>query len=625
MKKFMACLLIGFLLIQSSNFAWAEDIKKMDNVTDPMLNAQFWINQISAPNEIIMSQTEISSLNKEIAEKSNTYVCDLSTLPASYTKSQLSKMVEQKCSDSDYYVDGKPLSQEYWDRLIENLNLQGIAENNPVRYGFTVRRSNLKIFPTADIVSDDPDDLAYDEFQNSGILINEPVLVLHRSADSQWLYIMMQNCSGWALVSDVALSPDKDTWLKNRNHSDFMVVTGNKIKLEPDPYAPEISELELAMGSILEFANSSELPQSINERALYDNYVVKIPTRGSTGELIYKLALIPVSRDVSCGFLPYNRANILKQVFKMHGDRYGWGGMLNSRDCSQLVVEVYRCFGINLPRNTESQVKVPCKTASFDNLDIENRHNLLDKLAPGSLLLFPGHVMIYLGKYQEKYYVISDLGSFAKFDTGATKANIIRTRSVVVNELSIKRANGKQWIECLTAGKQIEKSKFEDLDQYEQKEAVESLADRFILSGNGNHLMRPADQLTRAEFSVMLCRALGLNEDKNYAREKFNDVTYDWAEGFIGAVAKEELMLGTAESRFAPNNYMKKDEITAIMVRALKKKGIACDYEEGRKILNDIMSAKGLSGQSIFISRYQAAIVLYNYLQARDVIINRNY
>ncbi|MEN6325514.1 MAG: SH3 domain-containing protein [Syntrophomonas sp.] len=621
MKKFMVLLLTGFLLFQSSSFAWAQDVKKMDNVTDPMLKAQFWVNQINSPNEIIMSLAEIANLNQEIAEKSDTYVYNLSTLPDSYSKSQLNKMVDQKIPETDYYVDGKPLTQEYWDKLKENLNLKGIAENNQVRYGFTVRRTNLKIFPTADIISDDSNDLAYDEFQNSGILINEPVLVLHQSADSQWLYIMMQNCSGWALVNDIALCPDKDTWLKNQNYSDFMVVTGNKIKLEPDPYAPEMSELELAMGSILEFVNSSELPQSINERALYDNYVVKIPTRGSTGDLIYKLALIPVSRDISCGFLPYTRANILKQAFKMHGDRYGWGGMLNSRDCSQLVVEVYRCFGINLPRNTESQVKVPCKTASFGSLDIENRNNLLDNLAPGSLLLFPGHVMIYLGMYQGKYYVISDLGSFAQFDANSSKANVIRTRSVVVNELGIKRANGKSWIECLTIGKQIEKSKFEDIDKYEEKEAIENLADKFILSGNGNHLLRPAAPLTRAEFSVMLCRALSLNGDKNYAREKFSDLKDNWSEGFIGAVAKEELMLGTAPNQFAPGSYINKDEITVIMGRALKKKGIICDSEGGEKILNDIVSVQGVSEQTTCLNRYQAAVVLYNYLQVPDAII----
>lgn len=68
-----------------------------------------------------------------------------------------------------------------------------------------------------------------------------------------------------------------------------------------------------------------------------------------------------MSRDVSVGYLSLTNEEIIKQAFKCLGDRYGWGGMLESRDCSSYIREVYRCFGWILPRNTTGQLQMPVR------------------------------------------------------------------------------------------------------------------------------------------------------------------------------------------------------------------------------------------------------------------------
>jgi hypothetical protein len=93
-----------------------------------------------------------------------------------------------------------------------------------------------------------------------------------------------------------------------------------------------------------------------------DNYVLKLPVRRKSGELEFKLALLPAASDVALGYMPYTRANLIRQIFKTNGNRYGWGGMLEARDCSALVLEVYRCFGFDLPRNSEDQAASAGKT-----------------------------------------------------------------------------------------------------------------------------------------------------------------------------------------------------------------------------------------------------------------------
>ena len=443
------------MLTISSNVS-AQTVMTMPDVSTEMLDPQYWIDKLDDAGEIIMTADNIQSFNEDIRSELSDYVVDLKTLPKCKSKTALEQCINIDFPKEAAYVDEKKLEEDYWTDLRKQLNLQGLQDINPVQYGFTVRRTNLKIFPTPDIISDAADDPAYDQFQNSAVLACEPILIYHQSLDNKWLYVQMYNCGGWVQAFDVGICPDWESWLKYQEKDEFLVVTGNKIKLDSNFEAPEISNMEFSMGTILTLADKSEIPAFIDGRVPYDSYVVKIPVRRSDGAFSYKLALIPVSKDVSAGFLSYTRDNIIRQAFKTLGDRYGWGGMLEARDCSALVLEIFRCFGFELPRNSQPQGMGPGKISNLSELCIPCKSKLLDELLPGATLHFPGHVMIYLGKDKGRYYVISALGSFAEFDSQSDVAKIIRTRTVVVNDLNIKRANGKQWLEALTAAKQWE-------------------------------------------------------------------------------------------------------------------------------------------------------------------------
>ena len=78
----------------------------------------------------------------------------------------------------------------------------------------------------------------------------------------------------------------------------------------------------------------------------------------------------------------------------------------------------------------------------------EEKEQILTRLRPGAVLGFPGHVMIYLGKTGQDYYVISQTGHFyQKTDTGFEKVTV---NSCVVNSLSVYRKNEKTWLNSLT-------------------------------------------------------------------------------------------------------------------------------------------------------------------------------
>ena len=134
----------------------------------------------------------------------------------------------------------------------------------------------------------------------------------------------------------------------------------------------------------------------------------------------------------------------------MLGDAYGWGAMLDSADCSSYIRDIYKCFGIELPRNTTWQASMPAVKCDLSPLPQDAsgdpaKKALLDTLPAGSALYFSGHAMMYLGRVGDEYYVISSVSSMADPETG----KYLRVRGVVVNSLSAKRMSGKTWLNCI--------------------------------------------------------------------------------------------------------------------------------------------------------------------------------
>ena len=189
----------------------------------------------------------------------------------------------------------------------------------------------------------------------------------------------------------------------------------------------------------------------ITARLSWNNYVVLMPVRKEDGSFAQERALIPANRDVHVGYLPYTTANVLTQAFKALGNRYGWGGMLYSNDCSGYMQNLYRCFGIKLPRNTTWQAAIPgIVLSSLDIYSAEQKGTLLSSaIRPGSILQFRGHEMMYLGCVDGKYYTINDVSSLVVPEDKDADIEVIRPRSVIVNELSTRRASGITWLEAM--------------------------------------------------------------------------------------------------------------------------------------------------------------------------------
>ena len=82
-------------------------------------------------------------------------------------------------------------------------------------------------------------------------------------------------------------------------------------------------------------------------------------------------------------------ASIVNYAFQFKGNPYVWGGtsLTNGTDCSGFIQSLFREFGISVSRTTYSQ--------EYDGIAIP-----LSKAQPGDIILYPGHVGLYIGNGQ---------------------------------------------------------------------------------------------------------------------------------------------------------------------------------------------------------------------------------
>lgn len=417
-------------------------IHAADNVTSAMQSADFWIARTNAPDRILMTADEIRVHNKKIREElasdGGSVFYDLDSYENEVSGSGVKKYISNiDFSVQDYYDrNGKTVTEEKWQSFYDNCALSDIKQSTVLQYGIVCSRADVRALPTDEEVYTDAENRQNDEFQDTALAVNEPVLVVHTSKDNEWFYVIAEEYAGWTRVENIGLCT-KQEWTAARNVNRFLVVTGDRLEFHTRQSEPFSGDYTFTMGTRLALAENREWQQSVTEGAVRDNYVVKVPVRSEDGTLAYDFLQIPVGCDVHIGYLDYTRANILTQAFKMLGNPYGWGGMNGERDCSSMVRDIFLCFGFRLPRNS-SDIAESGSASSIDLSKLDDTRKVVNIMTaePGDILQMPGHVMIYLGCQDRNLFVISAAGGDA--------------RHVTVNDLHARTSSGQFWLDQMS-------------------------------------------------------------------------------------------------------------------------------------------------------------------------------
>lgn len=101
---------------------------------------------------------------------------------------------------------------------------------------------------------------------------------------------------------------------------------------------------------------------------------------------------------------PLTRANVLREAFALLDEPYGWGGQNGGRDCSRYTLDILHRFGVDLPRHSASQAVTGRYSIDVEGIDdLDAKLELIDRAHEDGLVLleFRGHIMLYLGRFQD--------------------------------------------------------------------------------------------------------------------------------------------------------------------------------------------------------------------------------
>jgi SH3 domain containing protein/NlpC/P60 family protein len=380
-------------------------------VAPAQLAADYWVGRHRSADEPLLDRRGVAAHNARLFEGDRS-VRRLEALPGELSRAAVVGWVKALSTLPGgplYDERGAEVPRERLDELVRALALDAVGEARPARYGLATRRADLRTFPTTMRVFRARGDTDIDRFQESALFPGTPVVIAHESADRAWQFVLSPLYAAWVEASAVAEGPRADV-LGYAEKAPYLVVTGPKVRTAFTPEAPQVSELSLDMGVRVPLLRDWPADRPVNGQSPSGSRVVELPVRGPDGRLAFAPALLPLAADVAADYLPFSRANLLRQGFKFLGERYGWGHSYGTRDCSGFVSEVYRSVGVALPRNTADQAASPAleRVELAPPADRPQRLALLRTLDAGDLVYLPGHVMMVIGQDNGAPYVIHD-------------------------------------------------------------------------------------------------------------------------------------------------------------------------------------------------------------------------
>ena len=419
----------------------------MPDVTEEMSKASYWTEKVDNPDEVLADYAQICAINDTILNGASTNMFDLKNWPyetyngVAQNDLNISSATDNAKyafnsgarfdKDGNKYTTWETAEEAIYKEMIQNAVDPEATEEMPVLYGICTNRTCLQILPTDHPLWDDYTDPDFGYLWQSAVRVNEPLIVKTKSADGNYYLAISSNSSGWIPAKDIAICADRDEWLAawDLASEKSVVVYGDKIYTEESYFAPDTANRMLTMGTILPLADEAEWKDNlvINRRA-YNNYVVWLPVRNADGSFKKVLGLIGENRKVQVGFLPLTISNVLDVMMNQLGDTYGWGGMLLANDCSGYVRDVYKCFGLELARNTNWQAAQPVYRVDLSAMDDEAKAECIRELPPGTGLYFSGHAMMYLGEENGKLYVISSVSDLRPDENSA----VLRVRGALI-------------------------------------------------------------------------------------------------------------------------------------------------------------------------------------------------
>ena len=433
-------------------------VSYLPNVTSAMSNAAYWSDKQQDPEAPLADRALIDQLNQAGIDADGTMLQPLKDAAERfYTAEEQQRLKDAAAAEMEavfigqvYDENDELFTREYADQILDNYPTGGQAPDLASGYAIVTTHTTMRCYPTDRALMYTLGDYDDDNLYLSALRVNEPLLIRAQSADGKFL-LCISSCmsASWVPAKDVAICKDRAEWLAAWDipAGKELVVCGYKVRTEQTRVTPHVANRMLYMGTVLERVDGEDPTELVGTRSAYNNHVCYLPVRNEDGTYSKELALIAESENVSEGYLELTKANIAKVALRALGQMYGWGGMLEANDCSGYVRDVYKCFGLELARNTTWQMNLPVRSYDLSGLDDAHKAAAIAQMPLGTVLFWGGHEMLYLGQEGGNLYVISATGSIGNLfaDAGTTQI-----KGVVINTLDMVRGNRNTWLHTIT-------------------------------------------------------------------------------------------------------------------------------------------------------------------------------
>lgn len=314
-------------------------------------------------------------------------------------------------SKMDVYSENlTPISKEWFDAIIEQSNFKKFDTLR--KKAITINNSHLKVFPTISKIFYNPkkagEGFPFDYNENSSIKLNTPLFISHLSKDKLWAYVESSMASGWIAVSDIAFVDKK--FIKIFKNNKYFIATKDHTNIYKNGYL--LNSVSLA--TLFPKARKGFI---IASKDYKNNAFIRV--------------IDPNSNFAKLG-INFNLQNIEKLSTQLIGERYGWGGLLENRDCSLMIKDFYAPFGIFLQRNSGMQ-RNDGKSLDISNLSNQEKKEFIIKNATPfkTLIYLPGHIMIYIGSLDKEPLVFHNMWGVKTLDKNGNYGRDIIGKAVV--------------------------------------------------------------------------------------------------------------------------------------------------------------------------------------------------
>lgn len=410
--------------------------------------AGFWLQQVDEPDALLLDAQRIAEHNRGVREQRHEGLPSgrwgLETLPVDWPRVEgaladdIQKLRQAVTEGKRVRLDGaRP------GALLERIAAE-VAATKPAGELRAVHRSApLRCYPTDEGLYEKGWEEAFDLAQCAQLRPGEPVRVLGKG--KAFWYVWSSYARGW--VRPGALTPPLEGEQARRflAPARFVVVIVNRLALWADRDGQGLLSM-VRLGARLPL---EEAPESGPLR-------VTVPTpSGLTSAWIRDRA------GVREGYLPLTRRNVLELAFGLLDSPYGWGGLGGHRDCSRFMMDLFAVFGVELPRNSWNQSQAGTDHVEVQDLDEGAKREAIQKAAGrGVVLLYlPGHIMLYLGRDDDRLHALHQFSGYLTPCRGAQAARpqrgktetMVRVNRAAVTSLELGRGTSRTaFIERIT-------------------------------------------------------------------------------------------------------------------------------------------------------------------------------